>query len=164
MQRLRHHQKLTVFVVAKRSLMATRKPHQPSVAYSWEHGCNNVSFGCHDRSARLGWGFRLVFTYKTKTDIVLTKRYSFTEKKLILILLKRPYIASTSLIVVSGDHVGKGFPPLFCSFALSKCYLLMNPYLFLVWGSTYNQTWDSSARLNRIHLFLSAYTYLYYCE
>lgn len=69
-----------------------------------------VSFGRHDRSARLGRGFRLVFTYKTKTDIihVLTKRYSFTEKKLILILLKRPYIASTSPIV-SGDHVGKGF-------------------------------------------------------
>lgn len=97
--------------------MATRKPHQPSVAYSWEPGCNNkfmliVSFGPHDQSARLGWGFWSVFTDKTKTDIikVLTKRYSFTEKKPILILLKHPYIASTSLIVVSGDHVEKGFP------------------------------------------------------
>lgn len=110
-------------------LMATRNHHQPSVAHSWEHGCTNkfmiVSFGRHDRPARLGWGFRLVFTNKTKTDINV-----LTVQKLILILLKRPYLASTSLIVDSGDHVGKGFPPLFCSFALSKCYLLMNPYFF----------------------------------
>lgn len=55
-------------------LMATRKPHQPSVAYSWEHGSNNrflliVSFGRHDRSARLGWGFRLVLPIKPKQTL-----------------------------------------------------------------------------------------------
>lgn len=90
-------------------LMATRNPHQPSVAHSWEHGCTNkfmiVSFGRHDRPAR-----RLVFTNKTKTDInVLTVQFYREEADLDLAEASVFSINSTDCCL--GWSCWKGFSP-----------------------------------------------------